>query len=103
MLEDIGNLSLSRPDDANIPVTIFISQIDEKGDPNYGKFRLTAENFMPRRSSVSSEAYEAIADNREEFKDFLNKVRELYVAALTKIDAMINESEDSLYYWRIKD
>jgi len=99
MLDDRGDLSLSRANDTNIPVNIFISKIVDQEDSDFGKFRLTADNFMPRRASVSGEAYEAVADSREEFVDFLKEIRELYATALSKIDAMIDGSETNLYYW----
>lgn len=95
MFEDRGEVNSDHADDANIPVNIFIERSD-------GRWRLVADNFMPRTERVGQLAYELVADNRDEFKPFLERVRALYAIALARIDAMLDGSGSNLYYWSEK-
>ena len=88
----------------NIPVNIFIHDPNDKY-PDYadGKWHLTADNFMPRKSYCSDYPYHTTADTREELVELLSKcVRPLYETAISIIDAMISGEKDAFYYWNKK-
>jgi hypothetical protein len=91
MLEDLGELDITCADDANIPVNCFLGNEDEE-HPN--QWVWTADNFMPRKSHVSSGAYRLVADTKEEILELIQKhVVPLYEIALAKIKT------GELYYW----
>ena len=98
--KNIGELELSRADDANIPVNCFISPPDD-WDEDFddleakGKWQWRADNFMPRKSAVVGEAYRIAADTREDIVAAVQKhVVPLYSAAIENL-----ENDGTNYYW----
>jgi hypothetical protein len=79
--------------DANIPVNIFLSEGDNE-------WELTADNFMPRKCLASDGAYKAVAPTREALVEMIRKyVVPLYEIAVLNLQMMIENRNDSLYYW----
>ncbi len=100
-LEEYGELEFSTADDANIPVSIFLSEIeddDENENANH-KWKLTADNYMPRKGRASDTAYEATAPTREALVEVIKKyILPLYQTAIANLNAMIEGTNGSLYY-----
>lgn len=98
MVEETGEISFEEADDANIPVDIWLEQ-----DLETNKWKLWANNYMPRKARLSGEAsYEALADTREELEDIIKKkIIPLYEVALQKLQAICKRKADNLYYWTL--
>ena len=103
MIENSGELSIDLADDANVPVNIFISEVEE-GDyheddqPEWATHVLNADNFMPRKERVAHGTYLVFADNEEELRALVQKhVVPLYEQALERL-----KTHSTLYYWTTK-
>ena len=108
--EDLGEIPIEGANDANIPVDIWLKKIkedDDEGDRQHaGMWRLTADNYMPRKSRLSGEgSYKAIAEERETLVELIHKHwLPLYKTAVEILTEMKpNETHDNgtacLYYW----
>ena len=102
MIEEYGEMTFADFDEANIPVNIFFSQIDEDDEEyeNGFRWRILAENFMPRKQTIVGYAAEALSDNKEELQELIKKyVVPLYESALRKLKGMVSGDCDNFYYW----
>lgn len=102
-VEEYGECEFSGADDGNIPVSIFLCEIkdgkDESENPDH-KWRLTADNYMPRKGRADDSAYVATAPVREALVEVIRKyIFPLYQTAIANLEAMIAGTNDSLYYW----
>lgn len=108
--EDRGELLIEDCDDANIPVSIFLSEIEDSdreeaasaGEPYNPNHRwvLRADNYMPRKGRASESAYEITAPTREALVEVIKKfIIPLYQIALANLEGIIAGTNDSLYYW----
>jgi len=116
MIESLGELEFPA-DDANIPVNIFIEEVDAKGcalpeettitdfEVTGQKYwRLTADNFMPRRTTINQDAYQYVATTREELNDLVKReILPLYQVALDLVKDMSEGKQNLLYYWHEQD
>ena len=90
-IEEIGFAFI---DDGNIPVNIRIKQ---EGD----KWVLRADNYMPRRMSVSEDRFTFIG-TKEEIQELIQKkILPLYKTAVHILENMFTEFT-SLYFWDTK-
>lgn len=99
MIAEIGELRLDECDSANIPVSIFYDQETFENEETGDQFswKVTAENYMPRKSRVSNDAYCVVGQSKEELVEYVRKyVKPLYEIALK----LINDGED-FYYWEV--
>ena len=100
-IEQNGELEFENADDSNIPVSIFVREIDAQEDGD-GKFywEVTADNYMPRRGRCADGAFNAKAETREEIAELLRvNVLPLYETALAKLNKIIEGKAENLYYW----
>jgi len=109
MIINLGECILP-PNDANIPVDIWIKQRKEDSDwPNEAhdkKWNLHANNYMPRRGCCGGgdRCYDIYADTRKELEDIIkNQFLPLYVNAVNILNTMINNKKNNLYYWETID
>jgi len=90
-------------DDANIPVNIFLVEISDDSEQMYPeghKWRLTADNFMPRKGHAGDSAYEATAPTREALAELIRtQILPLYEVAVLNLKMMVAGTNDFLYYW----
>lgn len=114
----LGEEELSGCDDANIPCNIFITEVTEddledlmgelqgRDDVPEGwkpKWKLTADNFMPRKGLWDG-ANKYVADTKEELTDLVKEhVLPMYKIAFDAITAMSEGKRDSFYYWTKDD
>ena len=99
-MKEIGELSFSGANDANIPVGIFFDQEDDDGEklPD-NQWRIRADNYMPRKCRVEDGAYNVIG-TKDELKELIRQyILPLYQTAVKRIEGMIDGSNDKLYYW----
>lgn len=100
MIKNSGELSIDFADDANVPVNIFISEVeegdyDEDDQPDWATHVLTASNFMPRKGRVASNTHLVFADNEEELRTLVQRhVVPIYEQALERL-----KTKSTLYYW----
>lgn len=88
--------NLDTADDANIPVNIWLYKEEEEEDI----WRLKADNYMPRRNCVATDAYLAESKDRKELTDLIEiYILPLYKTACKKLEKMVTGEEDNLYYW----
>ena len=109
MIHDVGECSLDAIDDANVPVTIFVSRVDEDDIDEYPDLEgqvawtLTASNFMPRKGVVCEGAYRLLSDDRDELvAAFQQRALPVYKDACTciaRLDKADADGESYLYYW----
>jgi len=94
--ECTGALNLDRISGSNIPVDIWL-----KHDDQTGLWVLSADNYMPRRGCLGGpDSYEFFSESRDELVEILkNKILPIYINALAKINAIIKDEEECLYYW----
>ena len=112
MIVSVGEISFESCDDANIPVSIFFSEVREnelkdlyrehdlEGLENAEKlYQVIADNYMPRRGT-SSEGYHAVSDSKEELAALLREqVLPLYKIAFDKVTSLSSGELGGLYYW----
>ena len=102
-VEECGECEFAEPDMGNIPVGIFLLEIqdsDRDDEPPDHKWRLTADNFMVRKGRISDGGYRATAPTREALVEIVRKyIVPLYEVAMANLAAMIDGTNDSLYYW----
>jgi hypothetical protein len=111
-MKNTGEMSFENADDANVPVDIWLTEVDQTDDECYKqdengfdttesyKFKLRASNYMPRKCRIAEDTYCVYADTREELAAILKKnVVPLYANAAKKIEAMMAGAGDNLYYW----
>lgn len=99
---DDGDCSFDSVDEANIPVDVWLSLTSEEDENREkGKWCLRAANYMPRRGTVSSDAYSVYSDNKEELNAIIReKILPLYRKAMDLLENMAFSSKGgSLYYW----
>lgn len=102
MIEDIGQIPFDAFDDANVPVDIWLTEIDEDKESFAEGYRyeLKAGCYMPRRGRVEETALNIIASTREELAEIVKKhLLPLYETAVVKINKIISGEEEDLYYW----
>ena len=106
MIKDCGEMPPENFNDANVPVDIWLSKLDpesESDKESYGegfRYRLTTGVYMPRKASVWSEACTILSDNKEELQKIVEKyILPFYKLAVSKIQGIIEGTEDHLYYW----
>lgn len=96
MIQDEGKVKITNANDMNIPVNIHIKNED-------GKWKLSADNFMPRKNFATYCAYLVIADTREELIELVTKyILPLYTMAVQLLNGMVDGTNDSLYFWAEK-
>jgi hypothetical protein len=109
--DDLGEISIDDADDSNIPVDIWLKKVkeeDDEGDREHaGMWRLTADNYMPRRGRLSGEnSYKAFSKERETLVKLVHKHwLPLYKTAVEILTEMKpSETHDNgtacLYYWQ---
>ncbi len=89
-------------DNANVPVNIWLSSVDEDDEEylNGFRFSLQAAIYCPRKDAVYQNNDVIYATTREELQDWLKeKVLPLYKFAVDRIESIINNKKDHLYYW----
>ena len=90
-VRDRGEWSISKVDEANIPVNIVISEPDDYST----SWLLLADNFKPCNSIVDIEIYEVEADTKE---DLMAVVRTLIVPLYRyAVDQL--EAHGHLFFW----
>lgn len=99
-----GVMPFENADDANVPVSLFLSKIgdsDRIDEPADHLWRLTADNYMPRKGMCTDCAYCVSARSRDDLAAIVRKhVLPLYHIAVQKLDLMaFGEGEGNLYYW----
>lgn len=106
MFVDLGEISFEDANSANVPVDIWLSEFTNgEEDPTLAEYvgwwRLTAKNYTPRKSCVTENSvYELMSPDRAELAAIVrDQIKPLYAAAMAKIDAMIEGTGESLYYW----
>ena len=73
---------ITEVDETAIPVDIWIKQADSEG-PDAGKWVLTASCYLPRKSFVTSNYFEVVADTAEELRNIVRtNVLPLYQVAV---------------------
>ena len=105
--EDLGDIQIERADDANVPVDIWLTQIDKDDDAaedgRAGWWQLRANNYMPRRAYLGGErSYYAVSKDREVLAALVRKhwlpLYQIAVDVLTELRP--NEDGNArLYYW----
>lgn len=104
-IEEFGECEFANADDMNIPVGIFLLEIeDDDREGRYfqasHKWVLDAGNYMPRKDSITANAYRATAPTREALVVLVQtRIKPLYDIATKQINSMIEGSNDSLYFW----
>lgn len=84
-------------DDANIPVNLFITRVKTRQGGT--KYKLTFDNFMPRKG-YASEGGIIRADQREELQQFIEeKILPLYKNAFLSVTALAKGQQNDFYYW----
>jgi len=105
-VEESGECEFQYADDANIPVGIFLSEMDDSDRddcPPDHKWQLNADNFMPRKG-LGEGAYRVTAPTREALVEVVRRyILPLYEVAMANLTAMIAGTNDKLYYWRPPD
>lgn len=102
MIDDCGDLSIESANDANVPVNIDVSQMDAEID-NDSRWRLTADNYMPRRGYLNHGAYEVRSESKDELLALVAKhILPLYRIAVKKLEDTVAGKGDGLYYWSDK-
>jgi len=102
-VRNVGDLDFSDADDANVPVSIFLTPVDEDDEIEKGEtHKLTADNFMPRKATAREGAYKAFGTQTELVEVLKEHVLPLYEIALANIHAMITHGEGDNYYWERK-
>lgn len=87
-IEQTGDIPAEQADDANVPVSIFISE-DE------GKWSCTADNYMPRKGYVAQSQYSFTAPDKETCQAVVRAFWvPIYKTAVKKL-----EETGELYYW----
>lgn len=105
MIHDCGDVEITEVDAHNIPVDIWILPVGENDGPIPAEaegmgWALYADDYMPRKSCNATNAYRVYADSREELAALVrDHVLPLYRNAIAKLEAMVDGSGDSLYYW----
>ena len=97
-MRNAGECEIEGSSPSNIPVNIFLTKPDEnlEGDETH---MLTADNFMPRRCTVSDGAY-VVYGTEEELREAVKKyVMPLYQAALDNVTEIVSKARNSHYYW----
>jgi hypothetical protein len=108
--ENLGENAIESANDANIPVDIWLKKIkedDEEGDGKHaGMWRLTANNYMPRKARLSGEnSYKVIAKDRDVLVKLIHKywlpLYQIAVEILTEMKpSQIHDNGTAcLYYW----
>lgn len=115
-----GELEL---DDANIPVNIFITKLseseiemlgkedsyfeeegEEKPIHTWAKWRLTFDNFMPRRGLSTDENPYYLASTKAELLEVVEtKILPMYERAYNALEMMVEGKRDTFYYWTEED
>lgn len=105
MIEQTGECEIDEADNANIPVNIFLREVeDDDEEANGKKWQLVADNFMPRKGRCSGSAYNVYADTKEELQELVKRhVLPLYQNAIRLLEGIINGTNDGLYYWTEKE
>lgn len=99
-IEFYGETISETPDDANVPVNLFIAKVRQGGKV---KYRLSYDFWMPRRCTGCEGGY-ALADTHDEIKGLLKeRVLPLYAAAFKHLTQMTEGTRDSLYYWMMEE
>lgn len=106
MYKNHGEIDIEHANEMNVPVAIFISKLDREWSdqlaPAWANFKLTADNFMPRKGFSTESAYKAYADTEQELQDLVRKyVQPLYEAALWNVQNI--STTVSQYYWEKED
>jgi hypothetical protein len=112
MIHEFGKIEIAAADDMNVPVDIWLLQMDPKfpdafpwtvrGESAAGmQWCLRANNYMPRKGCLSGEgSYMVFSDSREELAALVREhVLPLYRAALDVVTCIADGSQDCLYYW----
>ncbi len=106
---DFGECSIEHAvNDANVPVCIFISKVLE-GEAYYGEYEwnLTADNYMPRKNRVASEAYDVYSNDRGVLERIVKeRILPLYRAAVTRLERIGEQDKNNttcLYYWKLNE
>jgi len=86
--ENFGEISIDECNDMNVPVNISIEE-DE------GKWKLWADNFMPRKSAVTQGAYHVEADTKEILLELVAK----HITPLYEVALKLLKTTGELYYW----
>ena len=96
MIERIGDGYLHLANEANIPINIYIE--NPNGNPD-GIYKLTADNYMPRRGTISSGHYEYHSTDKNELLILIKThIIPLYETALKQLNKIVNSEVDMLYY-----
>lgn len=107
-LHNVGEMALNNFNDANIPVDIWIEELNEETDDGESdekykagyRFRLHCGNYMPRKGRVEECAADVYTKDKESLQNAVKKyILPLYQTALNIVTKMANECKGSLYYW----
>ena len=88
--------------DANIPVSMFVSLVgqDDKQYKKGYRYRFACDNYCPRKGSVYEGGTEVYLRDKNELNKFINKyIMRHYKRALQRLKKMADAECDSLYYW----
>jgi hypothetical protein len=101
--EDLGECEVTSANDANIPVSIWISpEEDDEGEPIKESYRLRASLYMPRKGHVVEDAFRARSSDRKVLEDLVRVYwLPLYQMAVKVLTEMKPDEDgvSSLYYW----
>ena len=102
-VESIGDMDIDAFDDANVPVDLWLIELDDDTEAYDEGFRwkLTVGNYMPRKSRVEEAVCEYIGVERQPLADIVSThVLPLYRSALACLEAVVAGEDSSLYYWK---
>lgn len=101
-LYSTGDSSMSDFDDANIPVDIWLQEMQEGDDYYKDGFRYSfhCANYMPRKGAVAESSCQVYSKDKETLQKAIKKyILPLYQVAVDKINYMITNGASHLYYW----
>ena len=99
MVDDRSISPITEVNETLIPVDIWIQKAKDDSQ-DAGKWVLTGSCYLPRKSFVTSNYFEVVADTAEELRNIVRtNVLPLYQAAVAQLTAIHEGREDHLYYW----
>ena len=99
-VEDLGETPIEKIDSTAIPVDIWLKEeMDEEGKPS-GFWVLSSNIYMPRKGLSYDGVFKLRSRDPESLRQIIrDKIIPVYQAGISRLEAMINGTEDSLYYW----
>ncbi len=102
MIANVGEMSLTSLDSANVPVDIWLTKREDwhEWEDDTHKWQLSCGVYMPRKGQVWDSAVMYRSAHREELAALLNRhIIPLYQTALAKLTGIVDGHEEDLYYW----